>query len=56
MWFVRFVTEKLAEEPTKLVKAIPAVTNVNKWDGEDEGDVKVNFKFRHFSDDLFQVN
>lgn len=32
--------EKLAEAPTKIVKP-PVPANANKWDGEDEDDVKV---------------
>lgn len=35
------IVEKLAEEPTKVVKP-PVPANVNKWDGEDEDDVKVS--------------
>lgn len=32
--------EKLAEEPSEVTKKAPIKTNVNKWDGEDEDDVK----------------
>lgn len=34
--------EKLAEEPSEATKKAPIKTNVNKWDGEDEDEVKVS--------------
>lgn len=34
------ILEKLAEVPVPVVKP-PVPVNVNKWDGEDEDDVKV---------------
>lgn len=38
-----FNLEKLAEEPAKVVVVKPAVVaNVNKWEGEDEDDIKVS--------------
>lgn len=36
--------EALADEKVEVIKPAPvAVTNVNKWDGEDEDDVKVSW-------------
>lgn len=43
--FLRLVqcyVEKLAEEPEEAVKKPVVVANVNKWEGEDEDDVKVS--------------
>lgn len=34
--------EKLAEEPEQVVKKPVVVANINKWEGEDEDDVKVS--------------
>lgn len=34
--------EKLADEPVPVVKKPVVVANVNKWEGEDEDDVKVS--------------
>lgn len=34
--------EKLAEQPGPAVKKPVAINDVNKWEGEDEDDVKVS--------------
>lgn len=38
----RLSTEKLAEEPSQTAKKPAINSNINKWDGEDEDDVKVS--------------
>lgn len=45
--------EKLAEEPEEAVKKPVVVANVNKWEGEDEDDVKVSFRHTYFDWCLF---
>lgn len=35
------ILEKLADAPEPVIKK-PVVANINKWDGEDEDDVKVS--------------
>lgn len=42
------ISEKLAEAPTKIVKP-PVPSNANKWDGEDEDDVKVCIPWTNFA-------
>lgn len=37
-----FDLEKLADEPEKEVKKPVVVANINKWEGEDEDDIKVS--------------
>lgn len=36
------ILEKLAEAPAEAVKKPVPVANINKWEGEDEDDVKVS--------------
>lgn len=37
-----YAVEKLADEPEQVVKKPVVVANINKWEGEDEDDVKVS--------------
>lgn len=36
------ILEKLADAPEQAVKKPVIVSNINKWEGEDEDDVKVS--------------
>lgn len=40
--FLCVILEKLADAPVEAVKKPVVVANINKWDGEDEDDVKVS--------------
>lgn len=40
-----FSLEKLAEAPAPVVKKPVAVANINKWEGEDEDEVKVSLPY-----------
>lgn len=42
IFFPKCYVEKLAEEPPQAVKKPVVTTNVNKWEGEDEDDIKVS--------------